>query len=104
MARSLSLEECYKRQVAESTVTMRHFRERNKVQYRFAHWPIWIFVFFLAPGPLIFDLFEHGLDRRMPIWLGVVLLAPELPVCAAAPRAAEHFRAPNYGLRGLPAE
>jgi len=31
-------------------------------------------VFFLAPGPLIFDLFEHGFDRRMTIWLGVVLL------------------------------
>jgi hypothetical protein len=31
-------------------------------------------VFFLAAGPLIFDLFEHGFDRRMTIWLGVVLL------------------------------
>jgi len=52
-----------------------HFRERNKVHYRISHWPIWIFVFFLAPGPLIFDLFEHGFDRRMILWLGVVLLA-----------------------------
>ncbi len=52
----------------------RHFRERNKVHYRLAHWPIWIFVFFLAPGPLIFDLFEKGFDRRLAIWLGVVLL------------------------------
>jgi len=55
-------------------VTARHFRERNKVHYRFSHWPIWIFVFFLAPGPLIFDLFEHGFDRRMVLWLGAVLL------------------------------
>ena len=31
-----------------------HFRERNKVHYRLSHWPIWIFVFFLAPGPLYF--------------------------------------------------
>lgn len=52
----------------------RHFRERNKVHYRLAHWPIWIFVFFLAPGPLIFDLIEKGFDRRMAIWLAVVLL------------------------------
>ena len=40
----------------------------------FAHWPIWIFVFFIAPGPLTFDLFERGFDSRMVLWLGVVLL------------------------------
>ena len=51
-----------------------HFRTRNKVHFRFAHWPIWIFVFFLAPGPLMFDLFEKGFDRRMVLWLVVVLL------------------------------
>ena len=28
----------------------------------FNHWPIWIFVFFIAPGPLTFDLFERGFD------------------------------------------
>jgi hypothetical protein len=50
------------------------FRERNKPHYRLAHWPIWIFVFFLAPGPLIFDLFARGFDARMAAWLGVVLL------------------------------
>jgi hypothetical protein len=59
--------------VAESTVPVRHFRERNKVHYRVSHWPIWIFVFFLAPGPLIFDLFARGFDRRMILWLGAVL-------------------------------
>ena len=53
----------------------KRFRERNKTHYRVAHWPIWIFVFFLAPGPLIFDLFEKGFDLRVAIWLGVVLLA-----------------------------
>jgi len=52
-----------------------HFRERNGVLYRFAHWPIWIFVFFIAPGPLTFDLFERGFDRRLALWLGAVLLA-----------------------------
>ncbi len=54
--------------------TAKRFRERNKVHYRLAHWPIWIFVFFLAPGPLIFDLFEKGFDRRMALWLGAVLI------------------------------
>ena len=51
------------------------FRERNSIPYRFAHWPIWIFVFFIAPGPLTFDLFERGFDRRAALWLGAVLLA-----------------------------
>jgi hypothetical protein len=49
-------------------------RERNKITYRLAHWPIWIFVFFIAPGPLTFDLFHRGFDRRMAAWLAVVLL------------------------------
>lgn len=31
-------------------------------------------MFFLAPGPLIFDLFARGFDARMAAWLGVVLL------------------------------
>jgi putative DNA-invertase from lambdoid prophage Rac len=53
----------------------RRFRERNSVLYRLAHWPIWIFVFFIAPGPLTFDLFERGFDQRMALWLGAVLLA-----------------------------
>lgn len=48
-------------------------RERNKVIYRFAHWPIWIWVFFLAPGPLTFALFEHGPTMRNMAWLIVVL-------------------------------
>src|SRR3954463_10940087 len=51
----------------------RTIRERNKVSYRFAHWPIWIFVFFIAPGPLTFDLFAHGFDSRMALWLGALL-------------------------------
>jgi hypothetical protein len=55
-----------------------HFRERNKPHYRLAHWPIWIFVFFIAPGPLTFDLFERGFDTRMAAWLGVVLIGTGL--------------------------
>ncbi len=54
--------------------SQRKIRTRNKLYYRFNHWPIWIFVFFIAPGPLTFDLFERGFDSRMVIWLAVVLL------------------------------
>jgi len=53
----------------------RKLRDRNKTAYRLAHWPIWIFVFFIAPGPSTFTLFEHGFDRRELLWLGAVLLA-----------------------------
>ncbi len=52
----------------------RKIREYNKLYYRFNHWPIWIFVFFIAPGPLTFDLFERGFDARMALWLGAVLV------------------------------
>jgi hypothetical protein len=55
--------------------SQRKIRERNKLYYRFNHWPIWIFVFFIAPGPLTFDLFEHGFDYRMAAWLGAVIVA-----------------------------
>ena len=56
----------------------RKFRARNKLYYRFLHWPIWIFVFFIAPGPLTFDLFARGFDSRMAAWLGVVLIGTGL--------------------------
>jgi hypothetical protein len=72
--------------------TERKFRARNKLHYRINHWPIWIFVFFIAPGPLTFDLFERGFDARTVIWLTVVLvgtaiagLLGQLPGCEAAP-------------------
>ncbi len=51
----------------------RRIRERNKIAYRVAHWPIWIWVFFLAPGPLTFTLFAHGPRVRNLGWLMVVL-------------------------------
>jgi hypothetical protein len=64
----------------------RKIRERNKLYYRFNHWPIWIFVFFIAPGPLTFDLFERGLDTRMALWLGAVLLGTGIAgLCGALP-------------------
>ena len=51
----------------------RKLRARNKASYRLNHWPIWIWTFFIAPGPLTFDLFAKGFDWRMAAWLGVVL-------------------------------
>lgn len=72
--------------------TDRKIRVRNKLHYRFNHWPIWITVFFLVPGPLIFDLFERGFDWRMALWLSCVLLGTgvagmlgKLPGCEPAP-------------------
>lgn len=53
--------------------SLRKIRERNKLGYRFAHWPIWIVVFYLLPGPVTFRLFAHGFDTWMLVWLGVVM-------------------------------
>jgi len=52
----------------------RKMRVRNKGYYRLAHWPIWIWVFFLAPGPLTFSLFAHGFSRANSAWLAAVLI------------------------------
>jgi hypothetical protein len=72
--------------------TERQIRQRNKLYYRFNHWPIWIFVFFIAPGPLTFDLIERGFDRRLTGWLAIVLvgtaiagLRGRLPGCEPRP-------------------
>jgi hypothetical protein len=72
--------------------TDRPIRHRNKRYYRVLHWPIWVFVFFIAPGPLTFDLFERGLDMRLMAWLSIVLagtsvagLRGRLPGCEPRP-------------------
>ena len=52
----------------------RKLRVRNKQHYRLAHWPLWIVVFFLAPGSSTFALFDHGFDWLNFAWLLVVLL------------------------------
>ncbi len=52
----------------------RVLRARNKISYRLAHWPIWIWVFFIAPGPVTFTLFAHGPDRVTGLWLLAVLV------------------------------
>ena len=51
----------------------RKMRERNTRLYRLAHWPIWIWVFLLAPGPLTFAWFAHGFGVGNVVWLALVL-------------------------------
>jgi hypothetical protein len=51
----------------------RKIRESNTKLYRLAHWPLWIWVFFLAPGPLTFSLFAHGFSIGNLLWLTAVL-------------------------------
>lgn len=70
----------------------RKMRTRNTRRYRAAHWPIWIWVFFLAPGPLTFSLFDHGGSVENLLWLaavlvgtGIALLAGQLPGSEPAP-------------------
>ena len=53
----------------------RKLRTSNTPLYRAAHWPIWIWVFFLAPGPLTFSLFASGFHPANLLWLAVVLIA-----------------------------
>jgi hypothetical protein len=52
----------------------RKMRERNTRIYRVSHLPIWIWVFFLAPGPLTFDLFAHGGSKKNLLWLFLVIV------------------------------
>jgi hypothetical protein len=70
----------------------RTLRTRNKLHYRVNHWPIWIFVFLIAPGPLTFRLIEAGVDARALAWFAVVLVGTgvaglfgRLPGCEPAP-------------------
>ena len=72
--------------------THRKIRYRNKLYYRFNHWPIWIFVFFIAPGPWTFRLFATGFDPALLTWLVLVMtgtaiagLRGRLPGCEPAP-------------------
>jgi hypothetical protein len=72
--------------------TERTLRYRNKGYYRVLHWPLWIFVLFIAPGPLTFDLFARGFDPRLGVWLALVLvgtgiagLRGRLPGCEPRP-------------------
>lgn len=70
----------------------RKMRQRNKRIYRISHTPIWIWVFFLAPGPLTFSLFAHGFSLWNGLWLSLVLVGVfiagwfgQLPGCEPRP-------------------
>ena len=70
----------------------RKMRTRNKGYYRVLHWPIWIWVYFLTPGPLTFSLFARGFSVANSLWLGAVLVGTviagfcgQLPGCEPAP-------------------
>jgi hypothetical protein len=52
----------------------RKMRERNTRIYRLCHWPIWIWVFFLTPGPLTFSLFTRGFHWGNLAWLAAVMV------------------------------
>ena len=60
-------------QVKVEYASARKLRVRNKVTYRLAHWPIWIAVFFISPGPMTFDLFAYGASPRTLVWLAIVV-------------------------------
>lgn len=47
-------------------------RERNTVRYRLSHIPIWLWVFFILPGNLTYELYLHGPNRWHGVWLAIV--------------------------------
>lgn len=70
----------------------RKMRQRNKRIYRVAHTPLWIWVFFLTPGPLTFGLFAHGFSVWNGAWLATVMAGVfiaaykgQLPGCEPQP-------------------
>src|SRR5260370_9268695 len=74
----------------------RKMREQNTRFYRLAHWPLWIWVFFLAPGPLTFSLFARGFRRGNLTWLALVLVGTGIaPIRGSLPGA----EPPPYFLR-----
>jgi len=52
-------------------------RDRNKTYYRALHVPLWVWVFFILPGHLLYALFTKGPDARHLYWLIAVVI-----VCA----------------------
>jgi hypothetical protein len=52
----------------------RKIRSRNTRLYRVLHLPIWIWVFFLTPGPLTFSLIASGFTWANGTWLCAVLV------------------------------
>ena len=82
-------------------------RERNKAYYRVLHAPIWVWVFWILPGHLTFDLYLRGPDHRHWTWLAVVIavcawrgFAGRLPGVEPRPYITHYgVDAPNLGYR-----
>jgi hypothetical protein len=51
----------------------RHMRTHNTLRYRLAHWPIWVWVFFIAPGPFTAALFAGQAGPSAWLWLAAVV-------------------------------
>lgn len=60
--------------IAEPAATRNAVRSQNSTLYRLAHWPIWIAVFFIQPGPWIVRLLADGLGLEQIIWLVLVTI------------------------------
>ncbi len=70
----------------------RRMRTRNKRIYRLAHWPVWTFVFFIAPGPMTAALFAGQATGWTLAWFVVAFtgttaaaLAGRMPGTESAP-------------------
>jgi hypothetical protein len=82
--------------------SQRKTRTRNKLYYRVNHWPLWTFVFFIAPGPLTADLFGRGFDWRMGVWLAVVMVGTAFAGLSGRLPGAEPKPAIVYFTEDLP--
>jgi hypothetical protein len=51
----------------------RRMRTRNTLRYRLAHWPIWVWVYFIAPGPSTAALFAGEAGGSAVAWLSLVV-------------------------------
>jgi hypothetical protein len=73
VVRSLAVARLCSYSIKVEYADQRKIRERNKTAYRLAHWPIWIWVFFIAPGPLTFSFFAQGPSWHHLVWLSIVV-------------------------------
>jgi hypothetical protein len=64
--------------MASPALTQNAVRPRQSTLYRLAHWPIWIAVFFIQPGPWIVRLLADGLGPEQIIWLALVTISTGL--------------------------
>jgi hypothetical protein len=73
MARSYAVR--YGAAVRVELAAERRMRTRNTLRYRLAHWPIWVWVYFIAPGPATAAFFAGEAGTGTIIWFAAVLVA-----------------------------